>query len=161
MTYPLRQRTFHEFLYYLLNVGLHCCGTRAVKHYRRQLIKEYHQRGVCNESETENPSCVKWSSLTFVRPFLPSLYLVCCLFLSDCVCQSVSLQNHTGIFQNAHVEGFFLKKHTLKTSHNTHKHGNIFLEYRKTLECKKGTLTSQRWNIRPISSSAYLCAHLP
>lgn len=110
MTYPLRQRTFHEFLYYLLNVGLHCCGTRAVKHYRRQLIKEYHQRGVCNESETENPSCVKWSSLTFVRPFLPSLYLVCCLFLSDCVCQSVSLQNHTGIFQNAHVEGFFLKK---------------------------------------------------
>lgn len=159
MTYPLRQRTFHEFLYYLLNVGLHCCGTRAVKHYRRQLIKEYHQRGVCNESETENPSCVKWSSLTFVRPFLPSLYLVCCLFLSDCVCQFHC--KTTPEFFKTHMLRVFFKKHTLKTSHNTHKHGNIFLEYRKTLECKKGTLTSQRWNIRPISSSAYLCAHLP
>lgn len=38
MTYPLHQRIFHEFLYYLHNVEVHCCA-RAVKHYRRRLIK--------------------------------------------------------------------------------------------------------------------------
>lgn len=117
MTYPLRQRTFHEFLYYLLNVGLHCCGTRAVKHYRRQLIKEYHQRGVCNESETENPSCVKWSSLTFVRPFLPSLYLVCCLFLSDCVCQLHC--KTTPEFFKTHMLRVFFKTHPQNFTQHT------------------------------------------
>lgn len=160
MTYPLRQRTFHEFLYYLLNAGLHCCGTRAVKHYRRQLIKEYHQRGVCNESETENPSCVKWSSLTFVRPFLPSLYLVCCLFLSDCVCQLVSLQNHTGIFQNAHVEGFSFKTHPQNFTQHTQTR-KYFSWVPQNTRVQKRDIVTWRWNIKPISSSAYLCAHFP
>lgn len=119
MTYPLRQRTFHEILYYLHNVRVHCCAIRAVKHQSRQLINKYHQRYICNELTRESIlRQVKQFDISAALPLPPPL----CLFLSDYVSVSFIAKPHRN-FQNAHVFCFFLRSsssyaiHTLTYIH--------------------------------------------
>lgn len=105
MTYPLHQRTFHEFLYYLHNVRVHCCVGRAVKHYRWQLIKSIiNGIYVMNQRERIHlaSSEVVWH-FCGPSPLPPPR----CLFLSLTLCQLVSLQNHTGIFKRHMLRFFF------------------------------------------------------
>lgn len=88
MTYPLRQRTAHEFLYYLLSVRVHGCAGEALRNTeevgKRQLITKYHQLCVCNESESWAPSRVRQldmsAALLLLLPPPPR-----CLFLYMCV----------------------------------------------------------------------------
>lgn len=77
MTYPLRQRTFHEFLNYLHNVRVHCCARRAVKHYRMSLIKNI-INAIWAVNHREKPSRIKWSTVTFsaARPLPSTLHFL-------------------------------------------------------------------------------------
>lgn len=112
MTYPLRQRTFHEFFNYLHNVRVHCCARRAVKHYRMSLIKKIKYRLLSNAIWAVNhrerihlpSSGVLWHFLQALSPPLssplpspplPSTFLFL-FWMCVRLCLSVSLQNHTG-----------------------------------------------------------------
>lgn len=137
MTYPLHQRTFHEFLYYLHNARVHCCVGRAAKHYRWQLIKSIisgiyvmNQRERIHLASNE----VVWH-FSGPPPLAASLPAPRCLFLSLTVSVGFIAKPHRN-FQKAHVAFFFVSRHLYTPSMRPPRSPESFLTHRMTNNSK-------------------------